>query len=166
VPQQYFEDFEPGQIFRGSTRIRVDEQSITDFAAQYDPQPFHLDGEAAKETIFGGLAASGWHTAAVTMRLLVDSDLKIAGGLVGAGMEELRWPRPVRPGDELRVEAEVLSVRESKSRPHQGIIRVRSATLNQNDEVVQVTVSTMIVPRRVAGSATAPAADTLPAAST
>jgi len=153
LPLQYFEDFEPGQTFRGSTRLRPDRQSIIDFAARYDPQPFHLDDEAAKGTIFAGLAASGWHTAAITMRLLVDSDLKIAGGLVGAGMEELRWPRPVRPGDELRVEAEVLSVRESKSRPHQGIVRVRSTTLNQNDEPVQVCVSAMIVPRRSASAA-------------
>ena len=153
MPEQYFEDFEPGQIFRGSTRFRLDGQAITDFAARYDPQPFHLDDEAAKGTIFGGLAASGWHTAAITMRLLVDSDLKVAGGLVGAGMEELRWPRPVRPGDELRIEAEVLSVRESKSRPHQGIIRVRNTTLNQNDEPVQICVSAMIVPRRSASAA-------------
>jgi acyl dehydratase len=153
LPQQYFEDFQPGQIFRGPTRIRIDREAIMDFATQYDPQPFHLDEVAAKSTIFGGLAASGWHTAAVTMRLLVDSDLVVAGGLVGAGMEDLRWPRPVRPGDELRVEAEVLSVRESRSRPQQGIIRVRNTTLNQDDEVVQVCISTMIVPRRTAAAA-------------
>ena len=155
MSQHYFENFEPGQVFRGSTRIVMDAQSIKDFAARYDPQPFHLDEEAAKDTIFGGLAASGWHTAAITMRLLVDSSLKVAGGLVGAGMEELRWPRPVRPGDELRIEAEVLSKRESKSRPRQGIVRVRNTTLNQNDEVVQVSVSTMIVPRRAENRSTA-----------
>ena len=157
MPQRYFEDFEPGQIFRGATRFRLDRQAVTDFATRYDPQPFHLDDEAAKATIFGGLAASGWQTAAITMRLLVDSDLKVAGGLVGAGMEELRWPRPVRPGDELRIEAEVLSVRESKSRPHQGIIRVRNTTLNQNGEPVQICVSTLIVPRRSAGAVKAAA---------
>lgn len=144
----YFEDFEPGQVFAGTNRITLDAESIKTFAAEFDPQPFHLDDEAAKQTIFSGLAASGWHTGAVTMRLLVDSDLKIAGGLVGLGLEELRWPRPVRPGDELRVQAEVLEVRESKSRPQQGLIRVRSTTLNQCNEVVQISVSTMIVPRR------------------
>ena len=148
MPQHYFEDLEAGQVFRGEGRIVLDAQSIKDFAARYDPQPFHLDEEAAKDTIFAGLAASGWHTAAVTMRLLVGSSLKVAGGLVGAGMEELRWPTPVRPGDELRVEAEVLGKRESKSRPQQGIVRVRTTTLNQNDEVVQLSVNTMIVPRR------------------
>jgi acyl dehydratase len=148
VADHYFEDFEPGRKFIGSTRISVDADSIRTFAAAFDPQPFHLDDEAAKGTIFSGLAASGWHTSAITMRLLVDSELKVAGGLVGLGIEELKWPRPVRPGDELRVQAEVLDVRESKSRPQQGLVRVRNTTLNQRDEVVQVSVSTMIVPRR------------------
>ncbi|MEX2122934.1 MAG: MaoC family dehydratase [Woeseia sp.] len=146
----YFEDFKGGQTFSGSTRIRVDKEDIIRFAAEFDPQPFHLDEEAAKETIFSGLAASGWHTSAITMRLMVDSKLKVAGGLIGLGMEELRWPRPVRAGDELRVQSEVLDTRESKSRPQQGLVRVRNTTLNQRDEVVQVSVSTMIVPRRPA----------------
>lgn len=144
----YFEDFEPGQTFTGANRITLDTPSIKAFASQFDPQPFHLDEEAARQTIFSGLAASGWHTSAVTMRLLVDSDLKVAGGLVGLGLEGLKWPRPARPGDELRVQAEVLEVRASRSRPHQGLIRVRTTTLNQRDEVLQVYVSTMIVPRR------------------
>jgi len=148
VAAHYFEDFEPGRTFSGSTRISVDAEAIRTFAAAFDPQPFHLDAEAAKETIFAGLAASGWHTSAITMRLLVDSELEVAGGLVGLGIEELKWPRPVRPGDELRVQAEVLEVRESKSRPQQGLVRVRNTTLNQRDEVVQVSVSTLIVPRR------------------
>jgi acyl dehydratase len=148
--QYYFEDFESGQTFIGSTRIRVDKEDIIRFAAEFDPQPFHLDEEAAKKTIFSGLAASGWHTSAMTMRLMVDSRLKVAGGLIGLGMEELRWPRPVRVGDELRVQSEVLDTRESKSRPQQGLVRVRNTTLNQRDEVVQVSVSTMIVPRRPA----------------
>jgi acyl dehydratase len=152
VADHYFEDFEPGRKFIGSTRIGVDAESIRTFAAAFDPQPFHLDDDAAKGTIFSGLAASGWHTSAITMRLLVDSELKVAGGLVGLGIEELKWPRPVRPGDELRVQAEVLDVRESKSRPWQGLVRVRNTTLNQRDEVVQVSVSTMIVPRRPAAA--------------
>ncbi|HLU07306.1 MAG TPA: MaoC family dehydratase [Woeseiaceae bacterium] len=149
LPQLYFEDLEAGQVFRSDKRILMDAQSIKEFAARYDPQPFHLDEEAAKDTIFGGLAASGWHTAAVTMRMLVDGSLQVAGGLVGAGMEELRWPKPVRAGDELRVEAEVLSKRESRSRPRQGIVRVRNTTFNQDDEVVQVSVNALIVPRRI-----------------
>ena len=99
-------------------------------------------------TQYGGLAASGWHTAAVTMRLLVESDLKPAGGIVGAGADEFRWPRPVRPGDELRIESEVLEVRPSRSRPDQGLIKVRTTTLNQNDEAVQVIIANLVVPRR------------------
>ena len=98
----------------------VDAEQIKSFAAEFDPQPFHLDEQAAQDTIFRGLAASGWHTAAMTMRLLVESELKPAGGIVGAGFDEFRWPRPVRPGDELRVESEVLEVRPSKSRPDRG----------------------------------------------
>jgi acyl dehydratase len=145
---RYLEDFAPGQRFGGAARIRIDKERIKSFAAEFDPQPFHLDEEAARLSIFGGLAASGWHTAAATMRLLVLSDLKPAGGLIGAGVEEFRWPRPVRPGDELRVESEVLEVRPSKSRPEQGIIRVRMTTLNQHDEVVQVSVGNLVVPRR------------------
>src|SRR6266699_3471858 len=137
--ERYLEDFTVGYTFR-SGRLRVDAEQITTFAAQFDPQPFHLDEEAARDTIFRGLAASGWHTAAVTMRLLVESDLKPAGGIVGAGADEFRWPRPVRPGDELRIESEVLEVRPSRSRPAQGLIKVRTTTLNQNDEAVQIIV--------------------------
>lgn len=93
----------------------VEKEDIKALAAKFDPQPFHLDEAAAHETIFGGLAASGWHTAAMTMRLLVDSEIKPAGGIVGAGFDEFRWPRPVRPGDELRLESEVLDARPSQS---------------------------------------------------
>jgi acyl dehydratase len=118
------------------------------FAAEFDPQPFHLDEAAAHHSIFRGLAASGWHTASVTMRLLVESELKPAGGIVGAGFDEFRWPRPVRPGDELRIESEVLEVRPSKSRPEQGLIKVRTTTLNQDGEAVQVLVANPVVPRR------------------
>jgi acyl dehydratase len=145
---QYLEDFEVGQTFGGAGRARVDKEAIKRFAAEFDPQPFHLDKEAARGSIFRGLAASGWHTAAITMRLLVDSELKIAGGIIGAGFDELRWPRPVRPGDELRVESEILEVRPSKSRPDQGLIKIRTSTLNQNSEAVQVSVGNLIVPRR------------------
>jgi acyl dehydratase len=144
---RYLEDFAVGQTFR-SGRLRIDRERIKTFAAEFDPQPFHLDEDAARNTIFGGLAASGWHTAAVTMRLLVESDLKPAGGIVGAGFDEFRWPRPVRPGDELRIESEVLEVRPSRSRPNQGMIKVRTTTLNQNDETVQVIVGSLVVPRR------------------
>src|SRR6202011_5099077 len=117
-------------------------------AAEFDPQPFHLDEEAARDTIFRGLAASGWHTAAPTLRVLVETDLKPAGGIVGAGFDEFRWPRPVRPGDELSVEGEVLEVRPSKSQPEQGLIKVRTTTLNQADEPVQILVANLVVPRR------------------
>jgi acyl dehydratase len=144
----YLEDLETGQVFRGSTRIKVTVEDIVRFAREYDPQPFHLDDKAAKESIFGGLAASGWHTAAMTMRLLVDGDCRIAGGLIGLGFEELRWPRPVRPGDELHLQSEILEKRESKSRRDQGLIKLRNSTFNQHDEPVQVSVGTLIVPRR------------------
>jgi acyl dehydratase len=148
---QYLQDFSEGQTFRSST-LRVDAEQIKTFAAQFDPQPFHTDEQAARTTIFGGLAASGWHTAALTMRLLVDSELKPAGGLVGAGLDELKWPKPVRPGDDLHLNIEVLSVRPSRSRPTQGIIKVRTTTLNQNDEAVQVFVGNLIVVARPASA--------------
>jgi acyl dehydratase len=153
VPEQFLEDFAAGQTFGGPTRIRVSEDRIKAFAAEFDPQPFHLDEEAASRSIFRGLAASGWHTAAMTMRLLVESDLKPAGGIVGAGFEEFRWPRPVRPDDELRLEAEILEVRLSKTRPDQGVVKLRTTTLNQNAEAVQVSVGNLVVPRRPAPDA-------------
>jgi acyl dehydratase len=146
---RYLEEFSPGQKF-GSGKLRVERERIKSFAAEFDPQPFHLDEEAAGNSVFKGLAASGWHTAALTMRLLVESELKPAGGIVGAGFEEFRWPRPVRPGDELHLESEVLEVRASKSRPDQGVIKVRTTTMNQNAEPVQVFVGSLIVPRRPA----------------
>jgi acyl dehydratase len=147
MAELYLEDFAVGQTF-GSSTHRVETERVKTFAAEFDPQPFHLDEEAARASMFGGLAASGWHTAAITMRLLVDCELKPAGGVIGAGFEELRWPRPVRPGDELRVQAEVLDVRPSKSRPEQGLIKVRTTTLNQNGEAVQISVGHLIVRRR------------------
>lgn len=149
MSDKYLEDFVVGQIF-GSGRVTLDAAGIKAFAAAYDPQPFHQDDEAAARSIFGGLAASGWHTAALTMRLLVGSELRPGGGIVGAGVDELRWPLPVRPGDHLQVESEIIEVRPSKSRPTQGVLRARVTTKNQNGEVVQVFVATLIVPRRPA----------------
>jgi acyl dehydratase len=144
---RYLEDFAVGQKF-GSGRLVMEAARIKSFAAEFDPQPFHLDETAAEHTLFRGLAASGWHTAAATVRLFVGSDMKPAGGIVGAGFDEFRWPRPVRPGDELRLESEVLEVRPSKSRPEQGMIKVRTTTLNQNGEPVQIMVGNLVVPRR------------------
>ena len=144
---RYLEDFAIGQTY-GSGRARVEDDRIKSFAAEFDPQPFHLDEGAARDSLFRGLAASGWHTAALTMRLLVDSDIKPAGGLIGAGCDELRWPRPVRPGDELHLESEVLEMRPSKSRPNQGLVKMRTTTLNQNGEPVQIMVANLVVLRR------------------
>jgi len=144
----YLEDFEVGQKYSGSGSIRIDPERIKAFATQFDPQPFHLDEQAAAGSFFGGLAASGWHTAALTMRLIVTGTLQPANGVIGAGVEELRWPRPVRPGDELRIESEVLEVRASKSRPDQGLIKVRTTTLNQENQPVQVFVGNLVVARR------------------
>jgi acyl dehydratase len=145
----YLEDFAAGQRY-GSGRLTVDKERIKSFAREFDPQPFHLDEDAARRSIFGGLAASGWHTAAMTMRLLVESEFKPAGGIIGAGFDEFRWPAPVRPGDELHLEIEVLEVRPSKSRPHQGLLKIRTTTKNQKGEAVQVSVGNLIVPRRPA----------------
>jgi acyl dehydratase len=147
VSERYLEDFAVGQTY-GSGRLTVDKDRIKAFATEFDPQPFHLDEEAARGSIFGGLAASGWHTAALTMRLLVEGELKPAGGIVGVGFDEFRWPLPVHPGDELHVDSEVLEVRPSKSRPNQGLIKVRTTTRNQKGEAVQVSVGNLIVPRR------------------
>jgi acyl dehydratase len=148
MSEKYLDDFAPGQTY-GSGRIRVESDRIKAFASEFDPQPFHLEEEAAQRSLFAGLAASGWHTAAITMRLLVGSDFKPAGGILGAGFDELRWPLPVRPGDELYIEAEVLEVRPSKSRPNQGLVKLRTTTRNQNGEAVQISVGNLVVPRRV-----------------
>jgi acyl dehydratase len=150
MEKRYLEDFAAGQKY-ASGSLRVEAADIKTFASQFDPQPFHLDEDAAAKSFFGGLAASGWHTAALTMRLLVEGEMKPAGGIIGAGFEEFRWPRPVRPGDTLRVESEILEVRESKSRPQQGMIKVRTTTLNQDSEPVQVFVGNLVVPRRRPG---------------
>jgi acyl dehydratase len=144
---RYLEDFAAGQKYE-SARIVVSADKIRTYASEFDPQPFHLDEVAARDSIFGSLAASGWHTASLTMGLLVRGDLDPAGGFIGAGVDELRWPGPVRPGDELHLVCEVLETRESRSRPTHGLMRVRVNTLNQRDETVQTFVATLLVQRR------------------
>jgi acyl dehydratase len=142
----FLDDLDVGRTFTSAAH-EVDEAQIFAFARQFDPQPFHLDLEAARESLFGGLAASGWHTAAITMRLLVGNGAPFAGGLIGAGTE-IRWPTPTRPGDVLRVESEILDINPSQSKPDRGIVTLRSQTLNQRDEVRQVLVSKLVVFRR------------------
>jgi len=142
----YLEDLAVGRRFASAIHV-IDAAQIKAFAGQFDPQPFHLDDERAKGTLFAGLAASGWHTAAVTMRLLVESGLPLAGGIIGAG-GEINWPKPTRPGDVLRVVSEIEQVTPSRSRADRGAVRVRSETRNQRDEVVQVLIANLIVPRR------------------
>jgi acyl dehydratase len=146
---RYLEDFAVGQRFHSET-LGIDEDMIRSFASEFDPQPFHLDADAARDSMFRGLAASGWHTAAVTMRLMVESEFKPAGGIIGAGFDEFRWPLPVRPDDKLHVEIEILEVRPSKSRPDQGLLKMRATTLNQNGEAVQIMVGNLVVRRRPA----------------
>ncbi len=141
----YFEDFHVGQKFVSRT-LTITAEEIKAYAANFDPQPFHLDEDAAKSTFFGGLAASGWHTAALTMRLVVEL-LPVAGGLVGAG-GELLWPRPTRPGDTLQVEVEILELTPSRSRPDRGSAIMRNTTRNQNGEVLQTFTVKVPLPRR------------------
>jgi acyl dehydratase len=142
----YLEDLYVGQRFTSGSQA-LDEAQIKAFAGQFDPQPFHLDDEAAKSTLFVGLAASGWHTAAITMRLQVEGGLLIAGGIVSAG-GEMSWPGPTRPGDILHVESEVVDITPSRSRPDRGIATVCSETRNQHGEVVQILTAKLVVPRR------------------
>jgi acyl dehydratase len=144
---RYLEDLSPGQFFNTGHK-RVDKEEILAFARQFDPQPFHTDEAAARNSPFQGLAASGWHTAAMTMRLMLDGEFKPAGGILGVGFDDLSWPRPVRPGDELHAKSEVLEVRPSKSRPDRGTIKVRTTTFNQNDEPVMIFTGNLLVPRR------------------
>lgn len=132
----YLDDLHVG--LRATTgTYRMEEQEIKTFASHYDPQAFHLDEAAAQASIFRGLAASGWHTAAVTMRLIATSGIPFASGTVGLG-GELEWPRPTRPGDTLHVDCEVIGIIPSRSKPNQGIVKVRNTTLNQNGEPVQI----------------------------
>jgi acyl dehydratase len=143
----YLEDIQVGQRFETGSYV-VDEEEIVAFAKQYDPQPFHRDPAAAKHTFFGELVASGWHTAAITMRLVVESGPKLAAGIVGRG-GSLEWRKPTRPGDELRVVCEVTEVRESRSNPTQGTVSFTNQTINQHGDVVQIMKSALIVPRRL-----------------
>jgi acyl dehydratase len=141
----YLDDLTVGQRFT-SRGHALDADEIKAFARQFDPQPFHLDEETAKNTFFGGLAASGWHVAAITMKLLVDS-APLAGGIIGAG-GEIAWPNPTRPGDVLHVESEVVGITPSRSRPNRGMIALRSETRNQRGDVVQILTAKLVVPRR------------------
>ena len=142
----YLEDVFVGQKFVTGTQA-LSAAAIKAFARDYDPQPFHTDEGAAKDSFFGGLAASGWHTAAVTMRLQIDSGPKIAGGMIGAG-GDLSWPRPVWPGDVLHVESEVTEVTPSRSRPERGFITLKSETKNQKGEAVQIFTVKLLIWRR------------------
>jgi acyl dehydratase len=147
----YLDDLVPGFVYRPTGETApLSVEAITTYAREFDPQPFHLDHAAAADTLFRGLAASGWHTAALTMQLLVRHGLPLAGGIIGGGVDDLRWPRPVRPGDRLHIENEVVEVRPSKSRPDQGIVKMKTTTLNQNNEPVQIMIANLIVPRRPA----------------
>jgi acyl dehydratase len=147
MKEQFLEDYAAGQIYM-SGKKRVGKDEIIAFAKEFDPQFYHLDEVAALKSPFKGLAASGWHTAAMTMRLMVDGAFKPAGGILGVGFDQLSWSRPVRPGDELHVKSEILEVRPSKSKPDRGTVRVQNTTLNQNDEIVQMFTANLLVPRR------------------
>jgi acyl dehydratase len=144
----WFEDLAPGQVYRTAS-APLEAEAMKAFAAQWDPQPFHLDEAAGTaHPLFRGLAASGWHTACLSMRLIVTGPFRIAGGQIGAGMDELRWPIPSRPGDVLHVATEVLECRPSRSRPEIGLVKVRHTTFNQRNEIAQVCTPTLVVPRR------------------
>jgi acyl dehydratase len=147
VSELYLEDIHVGDRF-GSATIEVTKESIYEFARQFDPQPFHLQIEAAEKSIFGELTASGWHTAAMSMRLFVTGEFKPVGGSIGLAVDELRWPQPVRPCDVLQVETEILDVRKSRSKPDRGIIRIRNVTTNQRGEIVQTFMAFVMVRRR------------------
>lgn len=149
-PGLYLEDLHVGQRFE-STPYRMDEAGIKAFAREFDPQPFHLDESAAQDSVFRGLSASGWHTAAVAMRLLVTGGLPLADGILGLG-GELAWPNPTRPGDTLRVESEVLEILPSRSKPDRAVVRVRSTTLNQRGEPVHLFTAKILVFRRPSAS--------------
>ena len=142
----YLEDLRIGQRFTSGTHA-LDEAQILAYAWQFDPQPFHTDSEAARHSLFGGLAASGWHTASITMRLLLDGGAPLAGGVIGGG-GEIAWPQPTRPGDILQVESEVMEIVPSRSKPDRGRVKMRSTTRNQKGETLQVITMNLVVPRR------------------
>src|SRR5437868_3289266 len=146
MSQRYFEDLKAGDRFKSGT-YKVTEEQIVSFAREFDPQPFHLDPAVARQTMFKGLIASGWHTAAITMRLFVQT-LNFAEGAIGLGVDELRWPNAVRPGDVLQVETEIVDLRESRSKPSHGIVRIRNVTTNTRGEVMQMLFTSPLVLRR------------------
>ncbi len=146
MKERYFEDLKAGDRFK-SDAYKVSEEQIVSFAREFDPQPFHLDQTVARQTMFKDLIASGWHTAAITMRLFVQT-LNFAEGAIGLGVDELRWPNAVKPGDELQVETEIVDLRESRSKPSHGIVRLRNVTMNQRCEVVQTMTASALVLRR------------------
>jgi acyl dehydratase len=145
MKERYFDDLKVGDRFK-SEPLSLTEKELIEFAHKFDPQMFHLSRRRAERSIFKGLIASGWHTAAMSMRLLVQT-LNFAEGAIGLGVDELRWPNAVRPGDVLTVETEILDVRRSRSRPKHGIIRFRNVTINQRGEVVQTMLASAMVPR-------------------
>ena len=150
MKERYFEDLKTGERFK-SEPLSVTEKELIEFAYRFDPQMFHLSRKDAERTIFKGLIASGWHTAAMTMRLFVQT-LNLANGAIGLGVDELRWPNAVRPGDVLTVETEILDLRLSRSRPGCGIIRLRNITTNQRGEIVQTMTASAMVPTKVEGT--------------
>jgi acyl dehydratase len=147
MTELFLEDLHVGDRFDSPT-IQVTEEEIVQFAQDFDPQPFHLDLDAGRRSIFRGLVASGWHTAAMSMKLFVTGDLELAGGSVGLGVDELQWPRPVRPGDTLRLQTEITEIRPSQSKPDRGVIRIRNVTTNQDGEIVQSFRAYVLVRRR------------------
>lgn len=152
TPPLYLDDMAVGDRY-SSGEHAMDEAQIKAFAAQFDPQPFHLDDAAGRTTLFGGLAASGWHTASLTMRLQVTTGLPIAGGIIGAGAE-ISWPRPTRASDVLHVVSEVLEIQPSRSKPDRGMVTVRSETRNQHGDVLQLSTVRIVVPRRPGAAVT------------
>lgn len=142
----YHDDIEVGTRFVSGT-YQLTQSEIVEFAARFDPQPFHTDPELATASLFGGLAASGWHTAAITMKLMVEHGLHLAGGMIGAGCE-LSWPAPTRPGDTLHVEGEVVEVAPAAPGRKRGMVTMRSETRKQDGTVVQAMVAKLVVQRR------------------
>ena len=142
----YFEDLKVGDRLKSAT-YSVSEEAIISFAREFDPQPFHLDVAVARQTMFKELIASGWHTAAITMRLFVQT-LNFAEGAIGLGVDELRWPNAVKPNDVLQVEVEIIDLRESRSKPTHGVVRLRYVTMNQRGEIVQTMFASALVLRR------------------
>jgi len=149
MKQRYFEDLKAGDRFNSGT-YTVTEEQIVSFAREFDPQPFHLDAAVARQTMFEGIIASGWHTAAITMRLFVQT-LNFTEGAIGLGVDELRWPNAVRPGDRLQVETEIVDLRVSRSKPSHGVVRLRNVTTNQRNEIVQTMAASALVLRRIDG---------------